>query len=245
MENIFLPSKIEINATKNPNEGILTVEPLYHGYGTTLGNALRRVLLSSLPGAAVTSFKIKGTTHEFSTIEGIYEDVLEISLNLKELRLKVHSDEPVILKLSKKGEGEILAKDIAQDSNVEIINEDLIIATITDKKKEFDMEITVEKGRGFITTEKRDETEKLSVGTIAIDAIFTPIKDVGYKVEDTRVGQITDYDKLIVTIETDGTITPEQAISDSSKLLNDHFALLYKEEPIKEVKVKKTTKAKK
>jgi DNA-directed RNA polymerase subunit alpha len=245
MENIFLPSKIEIKTTKNPNEGILTVEPLYHGYGTTLGNALRRVLLSSLPGAAVTSFKIKGTTHEFSTIEGIYEDVLELSLNLKELRLKVHSDEPVTLKLTKKGEGDVLGKDIAKDSNVEIINGDLKIATITDKKKELEIEITVEKGRGFVTTEKRDESEKLPVGTIAIDAIFTPIKDVGYKVEDTRVGQITDYDKLIVTIETDGTITPEQAISDSSKLLNDHFSLLYKEEPVKEVKEKKTPKAKK
>jgi len=243
MENIFLPSKIEIKKGKNPNEGILTVEPLYFGYGTTLGNTLRRVLLSSLPGAAVTSFKIKGTQHEFSTIEGIYEDVLEITLNLKQLRLKLHSDEPVTLKLIKKGEGDVLAQDIAKDSNVEIINTDLKIATITDKKKEFEMEITVEKGRGFIPTENRNENEKLPVGTIAIDSIFTPIRDVGYKVENTRVGQITDYDKLIVTIETDGTISPEDAINDSTKILIDHFSLLYKEKPATKTKeVKKTAK---
>lgn len=251
MENIFLPSKIEIKKGKKPNEGILIMEPLYHGYGTTIGNAIRRVLLSSLPGAAVTSFKIKGVQHEFSSVEGIYEDVLEISLNLKQLRLKIHSDEPVVLKLVKKVEGEVLAKDIAKDSNVEIINPDLKIATITDKKMELDMEITVEKGRGFDPTENRDK-EKLPVGSIAIDAIYTPIKDVGFKVEYTRVGQITNYDKLTLNLETDGTITPEEAINYSSKILIDHFSLLYKEEkpkeekkePAKEKKVtaKKTTK---
>ena len=229
MENIFLPSKIEIKKGKNPNQGILTLEPLYHGYGTTIGNTLRRVLLSSLPGAAVTSFKIKGVQHEFSSIEGIYEDVLEISLNLKQLRLKLHTEEPVTLKLVKKGEGEVMAKDITKDSNVEIINPDLKIATITDKKVELDMEITVEKGRGFDPTENRDK-EKLTVGAIAIDAIYSPIKDIGYKVEYTRVGQITNYDKLTLNLETDGTMTPEEAINYATKILIDHFSLLYKEE---------------
>ncbi len=244
METIFLPSKINLKKGKEPNTGILTIEPLYHGYGTTLGNALRRVLLSSLPGAAVTSFKIKGAQHEFSAIEGIYEDVLEIMLNLKQLRLKLFTDEPVSLKLVKKGAGDALAKDIAKDAGVEIINPDLKIATITDKNTELNMEIVVEKGRGFEPTEERDK-ENLPVGAIAVDAIFTPIKDVGYKVEYTRVGQITNYDKLILTIETDGTISPEDALNFSAKILIDHFSLLYKEEiPAKETKTKKTTKKK-
>lgn len=231
MENIFLPSKIEFKKGKEPNQGTLVIEPLFHGYATTIGNTLRRVLLSSLPGAAVTSFKIKGAQHEFSTVTGIYEDVLEISLNLKQLRLKIYSDEPVVLKLSKKGEGDVLAGDIAKDSNVEIINPDLKIATITDKKAELNMEITVEKGTGFDPTENRDK-EKLSVGSIAIDAIFTPMKDVGYKVEYTRVGQITNYERLTLTIETDGTIDPEIAINQATKILIDHFSLLYKEEKV-------------
>ncbi|MBD3359875.1 MAG: DNA-directed RNA polymerase subunit alpha [Candidatus Buchananbacteria bacterium] len=244
MENIFLPSKIELKKGKTPNEGVLIMEPLYHGYGTTIGNALRRVLLSSLPGAAVTSFKIKGVQHEFSSVDGIYEDVLELSLNLKQLRLKLHSDEPVVLKLTKKGEGAVLAKDIGKDANVEIINQDLQIATITDKKMELDMEITVEKGRGFDPTENRDK-EKLPVGSIAIDAIYTPIKDIGYKVEYTRVGQITNYDKLTLNLETDGTITPEEAINAGTKILIDHFSLLYKEEETKEKKETKKTTTKK
>lgn len=226
MENIFLPSKIELKTDTNPNEGILTVEPLYHGYGTTIGNTLRRVLLSSLPGAAVTAVKIKGVQHEFSAIEGVHEDTLELILNLKQLRLKMYSDEPVILKLTKKGEGAVTGKDITKDSNVDIINTDLVIATITEKNKELDMEITVEKGRGFVATENK-EKDKYSVGTIAIDAFYSPIKDVGFKVENTRVGQITNYDKLIVNFETDGTISPEEALNDAAKILIDHFSLLY------------------
>ena len=229
METIFLPSKIDLKKGKEPNTGILTIEPLYHGYGTTLGNALRRVLFSSLPGAAVTFFKIKGVQHEFSTIEGVFEDILEIVLNLKQLRLKLFTDEPLTLKLVKKGTGDVLAKDIAKDSNVEIINPELKIATITDKNTELNMEITVEKGRGFEPTENRNK-ENLPVGAIAIDAIFTPIKDIGYKVEYTRVGQITNYDKLTLTIETDGTISPEEALNFAAKTLIDHFSLLYKEE---------------
>jgi len=247
MENIFLPSKIELKEGKNPNEGTLLIEPLYHGYGTTIGNALRRVLLSSLPGAAVTAVKIKGVQHEFSTVKGIKEDVLEIVLNLKQLRLKLYSEEPVLLKLVKRGPGDALAKDIAKDANVEIINPDLKIATITDKGTELNMEITVEKGRGFEPTENRLK-ENLPVGTIAIDAIFTPIKDIGFKVEYTRVGQITNYDKLTLNLETDGTITPAAAINYAAKILIDHFSLLFKEEPIIEKSAEKKaekTKAKK
>jgi len=228
MENLFLPSKIEFKQGKDENEGILVVEPLFHGYGTTLGNTLRRVILSSLPGAAVTSIKIKGIQHEFSTIKGVYEDILEMVLNFKQLRLKSFSDEPIVLKLVKKGEGEVLAKDIEKNSQVKIINPNLKIATITDKNTELNVEITVEKGMGFDPTENRDKS-KLPVGSIAIDAIFTPIADIGIKIEDTRVGQITNYDKLILTVKTDGTISPEQAISDSAKILIDHFKLLVKE----------------
>jgi len=225
METIFLPTKIEFKRGDNANQGILILEPLFHGYGTTVGNALRRVLLSSLTGAAVTSMKIKGTQHEFSAINGVLEDVLEIVLNLKQLRLKLFTDEPIVLKLVKKGEGEVLAKDIKKDANVEIINKDLKIATITDKNTELDMELTVQKGRGFDTTENRDK-ENLPVGTIAIDAIYTPIKDVGFKVENTRIGQITNYDKLILNLETDGTISPEESITFAAKLLIDHFSIL-------------------
>lgn len=231
MENLFLPNKIELKKGADENEGILVIEPLFHGYGTTIGNALRRVLLSSLPGAAVTSFKIKGTTHEFSAVKGIYEDILQIVLNLKQLRLKMFVDEPVVLKLVKKGEGEVTGADIEANSSVQIFNPDLKIATITDKGAELNMEITVEKGLGFDPTENRDKT-KLPVGAIAVDAIFTPIKDIGLKVEDTRVGQITNYDKLTMNIKTDGTITPSFAINFAAKLLIDHFALITNEQNI-------------
>lgn len=229
MENIFLPSKIEYKKGDTPNQARLIIEPLFHGYGTTIGNALRRVLLSSLPGAAVTSLKIKGATHEFTSVEGVYEDVLEIVLNLKQLRLKCYSEEPIKLKVTKKGEGPVAGKDIEKNSDVEIINEDLVIATVTDKSKEFNMDIIVEQGLGFLATENRSK-ENLDVGAIAIDALFSPVINVGYVVEDTRVGQITNYDKVTLTIETDGTITPEQAVSASAKILMDHFALLNPQE---------------
>ena len=236
MENIFLPTKIELKEGETQNEGILVIEPLFHGYGTTIGNALRRVLLSSLPGAAVTSFKIKGATHEFSTIKGIYEDLLEIVLNLKQLRLKVYSDDPIVLKLIKKGDGDVYAKDIEKDANVEIVNQDLKIATITEKNTELNMEITVQKGMGFEPTENRDKSN-LPVGAIAIDSIYTPIVDVGLKMENTRVGQITNYDKLTLTIKTDGTISPEFALNSAVKSLLDHFNLLYKGDmPVEEKK---------
>lgn len=225
MENILLPSRIQYEAGSLPHEGVLVVEPCFHGYGTTLGNALRRVLLSSLPGAAVTAVKMKGVSHEFQAVKGIKEDALEIILNVKSLRLKCFSDEPVKLFLSVKGAKTVTAADITPNADVEIMNGDLVIATVTEDSAVFDMELTVRRGRGYSPTEERvNETHEL--GTIAIDALFSPIRNVGYRVENTRVGEITNYDKLIMNIETDGTVTPQEAVEQSAKLLIDSFSLL-------------------
>ncbi len=237
MEPIILPSKIEIKKGKNPNEATITVEPCYYGYGTTLGNAIRRVILSSLPGAAATAIKIKGVQHEFSTIPHVKEDVVEILLNLKQLRLKVFSTEPVRLVLKAKGEKEATADDILESSDVEIINKDLHIATLTNKNADLEMEIFVSQGRGFLPVEAR-EKEKLELGAIAIDSIFSPIKNIGYKVENVRVGDITNYDRLVLDIETDGTITPEDALKQSVQILIDHFNL-FLTGPGKEVEAEK------
>jgi len=245
MEKFFLPSKIEfIGDAEQANKAQLIIEPLFHGYGTTIGNALRRVLLSSLPGAAITSIKIKGATHEFTAVKGVLEDILEICLNIKQLRVKVYTDEPVKLKLVKKGKGVVKAKDIEKNSNIEILNPELHIATITDDKMEFNMDLTAEKGMGYITTDNREKAS-LEVGAIAVDALYTPIKDVGYKVEDTRVGQITNYDKLTMSIETDGSITPKQAVTEASRILIDHFNLLTVPENILEVEATEEKPAKK
>ncbi|MBI5370250.1 DNA-directed RNA polymerase subunit alpha [Candidatus Uhrbacteria bacterium] len=225
MENILLPSHISYEQGQRPNEGVLIVEPCFHGYGTTIGNALRRVLLSSLPGAAVTAVKIKGVNHEFQAIDNVKEDALEIILNLKLLRLKCFSDEPVVLKLSASGERAITAADIEANADVEIINSELHLLTLTDNKAKLDMEITVRKGRGYSSTEERTG-QASELGTIAIDSLFSPVRNVGYRVEDTRVGEITNYDKLIMTIETDGTISPQKAVEQSAKLLIEHFSLL-------------------
>lgn len=205
-----------------PHEALLTIEPLHHGYGTTIGNALRRVLLSSLPGAAVTAMKVKGAQHEFSALNGVKEDVLDIMLNLKKLRLKVHTEEAVVLKLSVKKAGEVTAADIEANADVEIINPELVIATVTDKSAGFDMEITVSRGRGFLATEDREEAPT-EIGVIAIDAMFSPVRTVGLKVENTRVGEITNYDKLLTTIVTDGSITPQEAVEQATKILLNHF----------------------
>lgn len=225
MENLLLPAKIEWQKGEEKNQKVLTIEPCYYGYGQTLGNSLRRVLLSSLPGAAVISVKIKGAEHEFSAIPNVQEDVVEMILNLKRLRIKLHSDEPIKLNLKIKGEKVATAADFDKNAQVEICNPDLIIATLTDKKAELEMEVTVAKGRGYVPTESQDKTQ-LTVGEIAIDSIFTPVVNVGYKVENTRVGQITDYDKLTMYIETDGTITPEEAYNQAVDILLDHYQVL-------------------
>lgn len=226
MENILLPSRIQYDDTERPNEGVLTVEPCFHGYGTTLGNALRRVLLSSLPGAAVTAVKMKGVNHEFQAVKGVKEDALEIILNVKLLRLKCFSDEPVKLTLSVKGSKVVTAGDITPNADVEIINPELPLATVTEDEASFEMELTVRRGRGYTTSEERVGEAPRELGTIAIDALFSPVRNVGYRVENTRVGEITNYDKLIMTIETDGTITPKEAVQESAKILIDYFSIL-------------------
>ena len=206
----------------NEHESVLTIEPLYHGYGTTIGNALRRVLLASLEGSAVTAMKIRGVQHEFSSIDGVKEDALEVVLNLKRLRLKLHTSEPVVLTLSAKGEGVVTAAAFEKNADVEIINQDLIIATLTSKDSKLNMEVTVERGRGFLPTEERD-TSGNDIGTIAIDAIFSPVLSVGIKVENTRVGEITNYDKLIMTILTDGTLSAQESVSSATAIIQNHF----------------------
>lgn len=227
MDPILLPTSIRFEAGDHPHKGMLTVEPCYYGYGTTLGNALRRVLLSSLPGAAVTAVKIQGVKHEYQAVEHAKEDALEIILNLKALRLKLFGEEAVKLRLKAKGEGVVTAKDLEPNADVEIVNPDLKIATLTDKNAVLDMEITVARGRGYVPTEER-EGEEHELGTIAIDALYSPIRNVGYNVEATRVGDITNYDKLVMTIETDGTITAEEAVRASAEILIGYFSLLTK-----------------
>lgn len=225
MEDILLPSKIELIPGEDARKATLVVEPCWHGYGTTLGNALRRVMLSSLPGAAVTAVKFVGATHEFTALPGVQEDVLELTLNLKALRMRIHTDEPVRLTLKAKGDGDVTAADIEKNSDVEIVNPDLHIATLTDKKAELELEIFVGRGRGYAPVEGRTK-EKPELGMIAIDAVYSPVREVGYKVENVRVGQITNFDKLLMQIETDGTITPEDAVTQSLRILQNHFNLM-------------------
>lgn len=203
--------------------GKFIVEPLERGYGNTLGNSLRRILLSSLPGVAVTSIKIDGVLHEFSTVPGVAEDVTEIILNIKNLALKMHGDNTKIIKIDVQGEKEILASDIICDADIEIINQDLHIATL-DEGYRFYMEMTVEMGRGYQTSEKNKQPGQ-PIGIIPIDSIFTPVKKVNYFVENTRVGQVTDFDKLILEVWTDGTIKPDEAISFGAKILSEHLKL--------------------
>jgi len=207
------------------NKATFVVEPLHPGYGMTLGNSLRRVILSSLGGAAVTAVKIDSVAHEFSTIEGVKEDVVEIILNLKKLRFRVFSDEPQYLILSVSRKGEITANDIKTTADVEIVNPDQVIATLDNAKIKLGMEIKVEKGRGYVPVENR-EAEKLEVGMIAVDALYSPIQRVRYNVENTRVGQMTDLDRLNMEIETDGTITPHEAIRQAAEILVDHFRVV-------------------
>lgn len=236
--------------------GIFVIEPLSPGYGVTIANSLRRVLLSSLEGAAITSVKIEGATHEFTTVPGVKEDIVEIILNLKTLRFKLHQDEPAILKLSAKGAKSVTATDFSTNPSCEIVNKDVFIATL-DKTGKLDMEITVEKGRGYVPVERRAE-EKMPLGTIAVDSIYTPVKKVHYEVENTRVGGMTNFDKITVEIATDGSIDPEEALSKASGILVEHFAIIQsafavaekpkkeaKEKPAKEVKEKKTVKKEK
>lgn len=207
------------------NKATFAVEPLYSGYGMTLGNSLRRVILSSLGGAAVTAVKIDSVAHEFSTIKGVKEDVVEVILNLKKLRFKVYSDEPQFLMLTKSGKGVVTAADIKSNSDIEIVNPKQEIATLDGDKASIGMEIRVEKGRGYVPVEERGN-EKLEVGMIAVDALYSPVKRVRYSVENTRVGQVTDLDRLVMEVETDGSISPLDAVSQAAEILVSHFSVV-------------------
>ncbi len=244
---IQLPEAITV-IKKDGNRAVFEIGPLMPGYGATLANPLRRVLLSSLEGAAVTSIKIKGVDHEFGAIAGIQEDVIEIILNLKKLRFRCFSDEPVVVHLAAKGEREVTADSIELTSDVELINGDQHIATLTDKKAELDMELTVQKGRGYVTVEQH-QREKLPIGVIAIDAVYSPVRSVNFTVEDVRVGQRIDFNKVTMEIETDGTIQPEQALKEAATILTDHFSLVSQivvpEAPAQKPAAKKARKAKK
>ena len=204
--------------------GKFTVEPLERGYGLTLGNSLRRIMLSSLPGVAVSSIKIDGVLHEFSTIPGVKEDVTEIVLNIKNLCAKLYSDGPKVLYVEAEGEGEVCARHIKADADVEILNGDLHIATLN-KDAQLYMEIVIEKGRGYVSADKNKVTDQGKIGIIPVDSIFSPVRKVNYTVENTRVGQVTDYDKLTIEVWTDCTIQPDDAISLAAKILNEHLNL--------------------
>lgn len=226
MENISLPSTIAVTVDKDDaNKGVVTIEPLYPGYGQTMANALRRVLLSSLPGAAIFAFKIKGVKHEFSTLPYVKEDVVDISLNLKRLNLKSFTDEVVKLEIEAKGEKVVTAKDIKANSDIEIANPDFPILTLTDKAASLEMTLWVKVGRGYETVESRPDQE-LEVNAIAIDSIFSPVRQVGYQVDNIRVGDRTDYDKVIMQVETNGTITAQEALHSSALILAQHFTLI-------------------
>jgi DNA-directed RNA polymerase subunit alpha len=203
--------------------GKFVVEPLERGYGITLGNSLRRVLLSSLPGASVNSIKIDGVLHEFSTIPGVIEDVTEIILNIKELALKVHSEGSKVIYIDYEGDGEIKAGDIKTDADVEVLNPELHIATISGNNRLY-MELMVDTGRGYVPAE-RNKQQNQPIGIIPIDSIYTPIKKVNYTVENTRVGQVTDFDKLTIELWSNGSIQPDEAVSLGAKILSEHLSL--------------------
>src|SRR3989339_64470 len=210
---------------RGKNKTVFEVEALYPGYGVTVGNSLRRVLLTSLPGVAVTEARIKGSSHEFSAMPGILEDMIMVTLNLKKLRFKIFEGESQKVSLKVKGEREVKGSDFEKSPLIELANPEMHIATITDKKTEFEVEITIEKGIGYEPKDQR-KGKKMDIGTIALDAIYTPIKNVNFQVENMRVGDRTDFDKLSIEIETDGTMTPEEAFFDACEILLKHFNII-------------------
>lgn len=216
------------------NLGIYSYEPLPTGFGHTLANALRRVLLSSIKGAAITQVKISGATHQFTTLPGVKEDIVEITLNLKKLRFKSHSDNPVVVTLSKKGAGKVTAKDIELTSDIEIMDKNQHIATLSDSKSKLEMELVIEQGIGYSPMEDR-ETSK--VGVIILDALFSPIVSANYLIEPTRFGGRTDLDKITFTIETDGSVSPKEAIKEASGILREYYVLFQEWTPEVEEKV--------
>ncbi len=232
--SIVLPSKPKIVSEDNFS-AVYEIDGLYPGYGHTLGNSLRRIILSSLPGAAITSVKINDVSHEFSVLDGVKEDVITILLNLKKVRIAMHSDEPQTLTLKVKGMQEVTAKDIKASGQVSVLNPDLVIAHITDKNTELNLEITVEKGLGYVSKEVLQKN-RVDIGTITLDAVFTPIRKVSYEVENMRVGDRTDFNRLRISIETDGTMLPHDALSKAIEIsINQLKAIIgFKEEEMPE-----------
>lgn len=221
---IHNPALASINENSDTSADFV-IEPLHAGYGNTLGNSLRRVLLSSIKGGAIVAFRIEGATHEFTTVAGVKEDVVDIMLNLKNVRLKVHTDEPIELRLEKKGEGPVTAGDIKATADVEIVNPEQVIATIDDPKKTVVIDLVVESGRGYRTIEESSNT-RLHSDMIALDALFSPVLRVRYKVDSTRVGQETNLDKLTLIVETNGAITPREAFEEAAAILVNQYAAL-------------------
>lgn len=224
----YLPEAELVKVTTThvtPKSASFEIEPLLPGYGHTLGNALRRVLLSSMRGAAITSIRVNDTNHEFTSADGVKEDIIEIILNLKSVRIQYTGDEPITLSLDVKGEKSVTAADFKTPAGVEIINSDQVIAHV-DKGKSLQIEAIVETGLGYVPTEKRDQSS-LPIGMIAIDSIFTPIKKINYTVTNTRVGQATDFDKIVLDIETDGSIDPSSAFKIASEILYDHVQRIH------------------
>jgi DNA-directed RNA polymerase subunit alpha len=203
----------------------LVVEPLERGFGTTLGNALRRVLLSSIPGAAVTSVKIEGVLHEFSTIPGVVEDVTQIILNLKELAIRLHTDKPKLLRLEARGKREVTARDFQPDAEVEILNPDLVIATIDRKDARLAMEVVVERGKGYVPAEKHRRSEHV-IGVIPVDSVFSPVQKANFLVEDARVSHGAEMERLVLEVWTNGAVRPDEAITEATRILIDHFRLI-------------------
>ncbi len=221
--NLYVPNIVDVT-DHTSSSATFVIEPLHNGYGNTLGNSLRRVLLSSIAGAAVTSFKIEGITHEFTDIDGVVEDVVDIMQNIKGIRFRVYGEEKHELRLTKSGKGKVTAKDISSDADVEIVNPEHVIATIDDDKTKLVIDLTVEIGRGYRTIE--ESTVKKNSDMIAVDAIFSPVLRVRYKVENTRVGQATDLDKLLITIDTDNSITPRDAFEEAAAILINQYTAL-------------------
>ncbi len=231
-QELIKPTKLDVSS--KGNKGTLVAEPLERGFGLTLGNALRRVLLSSLQGASVTAVQIDGVLHEFSSIPGVREDVTDIILNIKELAIKMEGDGPKRMVVRKEGQGQVLAGDIQTVGDIEILNPDLVLCTL-DEGAEIRMEFTVDVGKGYVAAE-RNRAEDAPIGLIPIDSLFSPVRKVSYKTENTREGQVLDYDKLTMTVETDGSITPDDAVAYAARILQDQLSIFVNfEEPQKEV----------
>ena len=232
-KNLTMPKQIAPDASNNDRYGKFVIEPLERGFGVTLGNALRRVLLSSLQGGAITAVRIDGVLHEFSTLPGVIEDVTEIILNLKQVRLKLHGDGPKKGTVEIKGKGEVRAKDIVVDTDVEVLNPDLHIATLN-REGDLRMEVEIGGGRGYVSADQHSQVDR-PIGVIPIDSMFSPVTKVNYDVEATRLGQRIDYDKLTIEVWTEGSILPQDAVAVAAKILRDHFQMfIHFEEPIEE-----------